>query len=220
GPRDHALVVASDIAVYPDGPARPTGGAGAVGLLLCRGGGAVLEGGQRGTYSCHAWDFFKPLPSYGYPVVDGQGSLSCYLHALLHSTRDLRHKGVSLSGLTSACLHAPYSALVSKGLACLLTDITAEAEAEAEQCVADRASLRAACATHQDTITRLTQHSLPTREIGNCYTASVLMGLASALSHTQTHTEAETETQAEAETSPRHLVFSYGSGLCASACVV
>jgi len=51
-----------DIAVYKKGPARPTGGAGCVALLIGPDAPIVMET-VRSTYIDHAWDFYKPDPS-------------------------------------------------------------------------------------------------------------------------------------------------------------
>jgi hydroxymethylglutaryl-CoA synthase len=83
----YAIVVAADIAVYAPGPARPTGGAGAVALLIGRDAPlaeASANGGglERATHASHTWDFYKPNPQEEYPVVDGQHSQMCYYRAL------------------------------------------------------------------------------------------------------------------------------------------
>jgi hydroxymethylglutaryl-CoA synthase len=58
----YGIVVASDIAVYEDGPARCTGGAGAVALLIGPN-GKITFGKERASYIEHAYDFYKPIPS-------------------------------------------------------------------------------------------------------------------------------------------------------------
>ena len=65
-----AIVVAGDIAVYDAGPARPTGGAGCVAMLITPNAPLELEA-ARGTYMENAYDFYKPLTHSEYPVVDG-----------------------------------------------------------------------------------------------------------------------------------------------------
>ena len=55
-------MVAADVAVYEDGPARPTGGAGAVAMLI----GSkpkISFSPIRATYIDHQYDFYKPIPS-------------------------------------------------------------------------------------------------------------------------------------------------------------
>ncbi|KAI5203433.1 hydroxymethylglutaryl-CoA synthase [Aureobasidium subglaciale] len=77
-----AIVVAGDIAIYDKGPARPTGGAGAVALWIGPNAPIVCESGRRGSYMQHAYDFYKPNFKAEYPVVDGHLSIDCYFKAL------------------------------------------------------------------------------------------------------------------------------------------
>jgi hydroxymethylglutaryl-CoA synthase len=77
-----AIVVAGDIALYAKGNARPTGGAGAVALLIGPDAPIAVEAGLRGTYMQHAYDFYKPDLASEYPYVDGHFSVNCYSEAL------------------------------------------------------------------------------------------------------------------------------------------
>ncbi|KAK5652725.1 hypothetical protein OQA88_9578 [Cercophora sp. LCS_1] len=77
-----AIVVAGDIALYAKGNARPTGGAGAVALLVGPDAPVVIEPGLRGSYMQHAYDFYKPDLTSEYPYVDGHYSVNCYTEAL------------------------------------------------------------------------------------------------------------------------------------------
>jgi hydroxymethylglutaryl-CoA synthase len=77
-----AIVVAGDIALYAKGNARPTGGAGAVALLVGPDAPIVIEPGLRGSYMQHAYDFYKPDLTSEYPYVDGHYSVNCYTEAL------------------------------------------------------------------------------------------------------------------------------------------
>ena len=56
------IVVAADIAVYKKGPARPTGGAGAIAMLIGPDANLIFED-IRSTFMDHAYDFFKPILS-------------------------------------------------------------------------------------------------------------------------------------------------------------
>ena len=58
----YGIVVAADSAVYEDGPARCTGGAGAVALLIGPN-GKIIFNRERASYIDHAYDFYKPIPS-------------------------------------------------------------------------------------------------------------------------------------------------------------
>ncbi|KAI5858569.1 putative hydroxymethylglutaryl-CoA synthase [Tricharina praecox] len=77
-----AIVVAGDIALYAKGAARPTGGAGAVAMLIGPDAPLVFEPGKRGSYMAHAYDFYKPDLTSEYPVVDGHFSIRCYTEAV------------------------------------------------------------------------------------------------------------------------------------------
>ena len=77
-----AIVVAGDIALYAKGAARPTGGAGAIAMLIGPNAPIVVEPGLRGTYMQHAYDFYKPDLTSEYPIVDGHFSVTCYIEAV------------------------------------------------------------------------------------------------------------------------------------------
>lgn len=127
----YAIVVAADLAVYAPGPARPTGGAGAVAVLIGR--DAPLAGCcplERATHASNTWDFYKPNPHVEYPVVDGQHSQMCYYRALEDSyTRfcdkmELQQQQMDSMDLSFHAespdywvFHAPYNKLVQKSFA-------------------------------------------------------------------------------------------------------
>lgn len=75
------ISVTVDIAVYKAGPARPTGGAGAVAMLIGPDAPMVFES-IRSTFIDHAYDFYKPDPRSEYPTVDGHVSIGAYLTAI------------------------------------------------------------------------------------------------------------------------------------------
>lgn len=77
-----AIVVAGDIALYAKGNARPSGGAGAVAMLIGPDAPVVIEPGLRGSYMQHAYDFYKPDLASEYPYVDGHFSIKCYTEAV------------------------------------------------------------------------------------------------------------------------------------------
>lgn len=77
-----AIVVAGDIALYAKGNARPTGGAGAVAMLIGPDAPLAFEPGLRGSFMQHAYDFYKPDLTSEYPYVDGHYSVNCYTKAL------------------------------------------------------------------------------------------------------------------------------------------
>ncbi|KAH7151743.1 hydroxymethylglutaryl-coenzyme A synthase C terminal-domain-containing protein [Dactylonectria estremocensis] len=130
------IVIAGDIALYAKGNARPTGGAGAVALLIGPNAPIVMEPGLRGSYMQHAYDFYKPDLTSEYPYVDGHYSLTCYTKALDASYRAYckREAKQSTNGATNGtdpsktsldrfdylAFHAPTCKLVQKSYARLL----------------------------------------------------------------------------------------------------
>ena len=90
----NAIVIAGDIALYAKGAARPTGGAGAIAMLVGPNAPIALEPGTCfkkflclflglvGTHMEHVYDFYKADLTSEYPIVDGHFSITCYTHAL------------------------------------------------------------------------------------------------------------------------------------------
>ena len=54
-------MVCGDIAVYDEGPARPTGGCGAVAMLIGPDAPLALEPGVRASHAMDLYDFYKVL---------------------------------------------------------------------------------------------------------------------------------------------------------------
>jgi hydroxymethylglutaryl-CoA synthase len=115
----YAIVVAADIAVYADGPARPTGGCGAVAMLVGRNAPLQIDLRTRATHATHVWDFFKPKLHSEYPEVNGALSQTCYLRALDDCYTRFLAKKKAVSGAEYSvanadyCLfHSPYNKLV------------------------------------------------------------------------------------------------------------
>lgn len=147
------IVVAGDIALYAKGNARPTGGAGAVALLIGPDAPIVVEPGLRGTYMQHAYDFYKPDLTSEYPYVDGHYSVNCYTKALDSAYREYCKREAKqatngtngTNGVTNGdanktnldrfdylAFHAPTCKLVQKSYARLLYhDYLANADAPA-----------------------------------------------------------------------------------------
>ncbi|XP_070599475.1 hydroxymethylglutaryl-CoA synthase, cytoplasmic isoform X1 [Erythrolamprus reginae] len=232
----YALVVAGDIAVYATGNARPTGGAGAVAMLVGPNAPLIFERGLRGTHMQHAYDFYKPDMVSEYPVVDGKLSIQCYLSALDHCYSVYRKKiyaqwqkeGIdkdfTLDDFGFIIFHSPYCKLVQKSVARLLlndflneptlskeNDICNGLEAfrdlKLEDTYFDRDVEKAFMKASSEIFSQKTKASLlVSNQNGNMYTPSVYGCLASLL----------------AQYSPQQLagqrigVFSYGSGFAAT----
>jgi hydroxymethylglutaryl-CoA synthase len=131
-----AIVVAGDIALYAKGNARPTGGAGAVAMLIGPNAPLAFEPGLRGSYMQHVYDFYKPDLTSEYPIVDGHYSIKCYIEAVdacykAYNKREAtvangHANGASESAKTPVdrfdfmSFHAPTCKLVSKSYARML----------------------------------------------------------------------------------------------------
>jgi len=121
----YAIVVCGDIAVYAPGPARPTGGAGAVAMLI--GPDAPLQPVHkaRTTFCGDFYDFYKPSMGSEYPLVDGALSQVAYIQAVDSCYQGTMSKleridGTDLHDVRSAfdhmAFHAPYNKLVQQSL--------------------------------------------------------------------------------------------------------
>lgn len=55
--------------VYAEGPARPTGGAAAITMLIGPDAPVVFESKLRGSHMSHVYDFYKPDLASEYPVM-------------------------------------------------------------------------------------------------------------------------------------------------------
>lgn len=231
-----AIVVAADIALYAKGNARPTGGAGAIAMLIGPDAPIAIEPGLRGTYMQHAYDFYKPDMTSEYPYVDGHYSVNCYTKALDAAYRDYCRREAKLATNGSAngaahklsldrfdymAFHAPTCKLVQKSYARLLYhDFMANHDAPAfaevapelrdmdyEKSLTDKVVEKAFMGL---TKKRFQERVNPAIQVatmcGNMYCASVWGGLASLLGFVD----------------PKELegkrigLFSYGSGLAAS----
>ncbi|XP_026743390.1 hydroxymethylglutaryl-CoA synthase 1 [Trichoplusia ni] len=225
-----AIVVAGDIAVYGKGPARPTGGAGAVAMLIGPDAPLVLDCGVRASYMTHAYDFYKPDLASEFPYVDGKLSIQCYLSALdncynlyCKKMRKVEPDFKGLLSLDGMLFHSPYSKLVQKSLArvCFNDFLNATPEQreqqfpglsdfsshKLEETYFDRDVEKAFMAYSEPLFDEKTKPSLHiAKNIGNMYTASLYGGLASYL----------------VSKSPEQLIgkkfglFSYGSGLAST----
>lgn len=221
-----AIVVAGDIAVYEKGPARPTGGVGAVALLVGPNAPIIMERGTSAHFMQHVYDFYKPNPSIEYPIVDGKSSIECYLKALdssysLHLDK-MQSRGIRDAGINSFdyfVFHAPFGKLVQRSLARLLfvdflrnpdslpalaayRDVLLENtyfNRELDQLLAVMSSEMFVCKTLPATL-------IPTIT-GNCYCASLYSGLISLLCNAP----------AGEMIGKRIGMFSYGSGSAATA---
>jgi len=225
----YALVVAADSAVYAEGPARPTGGAGAVAMLVGPDAPIVFERSLTATHMANVYDFYKPDLASEYPVVDGKLSQTCYLQAIDLCYRRFckkfekrEGKAFTLADADYVVCHAPYNKLVQKSYARLIYNdyirdpsyVGKEAAAKLEPFagLAQEDSLvnRDLEKVSQDVAkkdykTKIEPATLLPKELGNMYCASLYAGLATLVHN-----------KASSLDGKRIIMFSYGSGLASS----
>ena len=187
-----ALGVCTDIARYALGSAgEPTQGAGAVAMLVTESPRLLaLEPGVSGSYARDVADFWRPLYRKD-AVVDGHLSVQCYLDALAGAFADwssaCREAGLDPDAIARRCYHVPYGKMARKAHT-HLESLRGKSEAEADESFA------------RDVAPSL---RFPA-EVGNVYTGSLYLALASLLDAEAGRLEGE-----------RIGLFSYGSGCCA-----
>lgn len=165
-PKSKALIIAADIARYGLGmPGEPSQGAGAVALVLSTEPKLVSFEEGSGIYTEDAMDFWRP--NYrDEALVDGKHSVDLYLKALKESWQDYQNNtGRHYPAHNYFLFHIPFPRL------------------------AEKAYQKLTLANHLDKPTdteinqKLTDSLKYSRTIGNCYTASLYLGLISLLEH-------------------------------------
>jgi len=224
-----ALMVCGDIAVYAAGAARPSGGAGAVAMLIGPNAPLVFDRGLRSTHMTHVYDFYKPDMSSEYPSVDAALSIRCYLSSLDACYAKYRAKAaardqkpINLDSFDGLLFHTPYCKLVQKSLARLaLNDFISLSKEEKsvhphmekfhdvslENSYFDREVEKAFMAHSLPKFEAKTKPSLlVATNVGNMYTPSLYGGLVSYLL-----------SDSAAGLAGRNVaLFSYGSGSASS----
>lgn len=222
-----AIVVAADIAIYAKGAARPTGGAGAVAMLIGPDAPIVFDS-VHGTHMQHAYDFYKPDFTSEYPIVDGHFSLTCYTSALdkayaAYNKKAAKHKlsdKVGMERFDYSVFHVPTCKLVSKCFARLSYNdyrddpklfagkVPAEIEGlDYEKSLTDKTVEKTFLGlVKEKAATRLAPGIVGPTNTGNMYTASLYSSLASLFTYVD----------AADLVGKRVSLFSYGSGLASS----
>jgi hydroxymethylglutaryl-CoA synthase len=221
----YALVVAADIAEYEPGPARPTGGAGAVAFLIGKNAPLAFDS-VRGSHFAHVYDFFKPNLNSPYPVVDGKFSQECYFRALDSSYERYVSKAKKATGADFDMtvpdymgFHAPYIKLVQKSFGRLYyNDFRANPDNPAFASCAefkdvslqdsynDNALAKAFTQlSNDDYEKKVVPTTLLPSTLGNMYTASLYAGILSLISEEHKNLPGK-----------KVQLFSYGSGSAAT----
>ncbi|XP_023343729.1 hydroxymethylglutaryl-CoA synthase 1 [Eurytemora carolleeae] len=225
-----ALAVCGDIAVYAAGAARPSGGAGAVAMLIGPNAPLVLDRGVRSSHMEHVYDFYKPDMSSEYPQVDAPLSIRCYLSSLDACYAKYRSKAalrgaepISLDSFQAVLFHTPYCKLVQKSLARLALNDYVNLSPEQKksqfpqlekfsdvslvESYFDRDVEKAFMQESLKSFETKTKPSLlVATNVGNMYTPSLYGGLVSYLA----------SSPADVLSGQHVALFSYGSGLASS----
>lgn len=182
-PTKKALVIASDVARYELGsPGEATQGCGAVAMLVSADPRLVAIDPECGYYTEDVMDFWRP--NYrSEALVDGKYSTMVYIHALLESWKQYAElSGRSLTDFGRFCYHIPFTKMAEKAH--------------------HKLSHKLKIATDKEQMRALLDESLSySRITGNCYAASMYVGLASML-----------DTSDEDLAGTRIGFYSYGSG--------
>nr|QBZ39491.1 hydroxymethylglutaryl-CoA synthase [Santalum album] len=225
----YGLVICTDSAVYAEGPARPTGGAAAIAMLIGPDAPITFESKLRGSHMSHVYDFYKPDLASEYPVVDGKLSQTCYLMALdscyklyCNKYEKLKGKQFSISDAEYFVFHSPYNKLVQKSFARLLFNdflrnagsvdevakekfgpfSTLSGEESYQSRDLEKTSQQLAKKLYDEKIQPTT---LLPKQVGNMYTASLYAAFVSLLHNKHSALDGK-----------RVILFSYGSGLTAT----
>ncbi|KAK1305442.1 Hydroxymethylglutaryl-CoA synthase [Acorus calamus] len=225
----YGLVVCTDSAVYAEGPARPTGGAAAIAMLVGPNAPIALEGKFRGTHMSHVYDFYKPDLASEYPVVDGKLSQTCYLMALdscynrfCSKFHKIEGKPFSIADADYFVFHSPYNKLVQKSFARLYYNDFLRKSSSLEKAVREKLEPYSTLSGDQSYQSRdlekasqqvakplydakVQPSTLLPKQVGNMYTASIYAAFASVIHNKHSTLGGQ-----------RVVMFSYGSGLASS----
>ncbi len=182
-PSQRVLVIASDVSKYElDSPGEPTQGAAAVAMLVSADPALLRIEEPSGLFTADIMDFWRP--NYlSTALVDGQDSVAAYLHALEGAWKDYTEQGGRpLDEFRAFCYHQPFPKMAYKAHRQLLRSAGLDSDE-------NRVAHHIGDTTGYNSV------------VGNSYTASMYLGLASLLEN------------APDDLSDRTIgLFSYGSG--------
>jgi len=178
-PQSKVLIIAADIARYELGsPGESTQGCGAVAFTVSADPRLITIDPESGFYSADVMDFWRP--NYlSEAQVDGKYSTLIYIKALKAAWKQYAEEsGRSLDDFARFCYHIPFTRMAAKAHQKLARGISEE---DLEKVIGE--SL------------------IYSREAGNCYSASLYVGLTSLLDNCE-----------EELNGKRIGLYSYGSG--------
>ena len=162
-PKRKALIIAADVARYGfDSAGEPTQGAGAVAMVISSDPKLMVIHPEYGAYTEDVMDFWRP--NYmNEALVDGKYSIKVYLNALSESWKSYQEDGgKAFEDMHRFCYHLPFTRMAAKAHRHLVKECSAELD---EAQIADGLQYN--------------------RQIGNCYTASLYIGLLSLLENSE-----------------------------------
>ncbi len=158
-PNKRALVIASDVARYElESPGEATQGGGAVAMLISADPRLIQIDQDSGYYTNDVMDFWRP--NYrSEALVDGKFSTLIYIRSLEACWKQYSDlTGRSLSDFSRFCYHIPFTKMANK--------------AHSKLCTKTKSEYR------EEVLEESLQYS---RVVGNCYSASMYVGLCSLL---------------------------------------
>jgi hydroxymethylglutaryl-CoA synthase len=220
-----AVVVMADVAVYDTVAAQPTGGAGAIALLLGPN-PMVTLGPLRTSHFADEYDFYKPRLEREYPVVNGHYSIKLYVSVLLDTfaalkRQHLKERGrpLTLLDFDYFCFHCPFIRQAEKGfLQLFYQEILAGNYLPSDQ--KELLSLMSERPKFEEAQTQRTLREMLavemrdrmtpgfglSRQIGNIYTGSLYLSFMSLI---KANSDRELQER-------RVMMYSFGSGVSAS----
>lgn len=162
-PAQRVLVIASDVSKYElDSPGEATQGAAAVALLVSADPAVVRIEDPSGVFTADVMDFWRPNYRDA-ALVDGHESIGAYLQAVEGSWKDYTEQGGrKLDEFSALCYHQPFTKMAYKAHRHMLNHNGRDTD-EAE------------------VVRAIGQTTGYNNVIGNSYTASVYLALASLL---------------------------------------
>ncbi|MEE9302188.1 MAG: hydroxymethylglutaryl-CoA synthase [Thiotrichaceae bacterium] len=182
-PKEKILIICSDIARYDlDSPGESTQGCGAIAMIICETPKLLeIESGS-GIYTEDVMDFWRPNYRDS-ALVDGKFSAKVYIRALKKTWKHFQATGEKvIDDIQYFCYHLPFSKMAEKAHRQLLRMNDKDID---KQSIENHIGLS----------------QIYNRIIGNSYTASLYIGLASLLDNAKEDLSAK-----------RVGFFSYGSG--------
>ncbi|RLE64851.1 MAG: hypothetical protein DRJ47_06665 [Thermoprotei archaeon] len=194
-----ALVVCCDESFYPPRThAEITSGAGAVAMILSDNGGLEIDFSKFGVYVDDVDDFYKPVWSK-YPMVDGKLSQIAYLYAMKMAYQDWKEKnnfnGNIIDRFKAFVFHTPFPKMVQHAFAALyaievlrmdrkvhIEDLKYNPELY-EEWRSERKKVMTLPEFQKTFDEKVAPSLVLPRLVGNSYTASMWIALASALTY-------------------------------------